>query len=126
VAGEAVYAAAKAGLDVFAESLRLELNGSGIGVTVVLPAAVDTPFFSTRGRPYDRRFPRPVSADRVAEATLAAIERDRAEAWVPRWVAAASVARAVAPRPYRWLAGRFGERVPVQTSSQTTRRSREN
>jgi short-subunit dehydrogenase len=109
VAGEAVYAAAKAGLDGFAESLRFELAGSGVGVSVVLPGAVDTPFFTTRGRPYDRRLPRPVSADRVAAATLDAVRRDRAEVWVPRWIGLASVVRAVAPAPYRWLAARFGE-----------------
>src|ERR1700751_1773946 len=34
VAGESVYASTKAGLDTFAESLRFELSGCGIGVGV--------------------------------------------------------------------------------------------
>jgi short-subunit dehydrogenase len=111
VAGEAAYAACKAGLDAFAESLRLELRGSGVGVSVVVPAAVRTPFFDGRGRPYDRAVPRPVSADRVAAAVVAAIRDDRPEVWVPAWTRAAAVVRAVAPAAYRRLAGRFGEPV---------------
>ena len=111
VAGEAVYAAAKAGLDAFAESLRLELSGSGIGVTVVVPAVVATDFFATRGRPYDRRSPRPVSAARVARATVEAVEADREEIFVPGWLRIAPAVRAVAPTPYRALSRRFGEQV---------------
>lgn len=111
VAGEAVYAACKAGLDAFAESLRLELAGTGVGVTVVVPAAVSTPFFERRGRPYERRVPRPVPADRVARATIAAIRRGRAEVWVPAWPALGARARALFPRGYRRLALRYGEPV---------------
>ncbi len=111
VAGEAVYAAAKAGLDAFAESLRLELSGTGVQVGVVVPAAVDTGFFSARGRAYERRLPRPVGPDTVARAIVRAIEQDRAETWVPRWIRLAGVVRAVIPGVYRRLAGRFGESV---------------
>jgi short-subunit dehydrogenase len=113
VAGEAAYAACKAGLDAFAESLRLELRGTGVGVGVVVPAAVHTPFFETRGRSYDRAVPRPVSAERVADAVLDALRAERAEVWVPGWLRAAAVVRAVAPATYRRLAARFGEPVRV-------------
>lgn len=111
VAGEAVYAASKAALDVFAESLRLELRGSGVAVSLVVPGAVETGFFAARGRPYARRLPRPVSPEQVAHAVVAAVEHDRAEAWVPRWLRVAPVVRSLAPRAYRSLAGRFGEQV---------------
>lgn len=111
VAGEATYAACKAGLDAFAESLRLELVGTGLGVTVVVPAAVRTPFFERRGRAYDRSVPRAVPAERVAAATLAAIRHDRAEAWVPGWLRVAPTVRALVPGGYRRLAARYGEPV---------------
>lgn len=111
VAGEAVYAAAKAGIDAFAESLRLELDGSGIGLSVVVPGVVDTDFFAARGRPYDRRTPKPVAPREVAEAVVAAVERDRDEVFVPRWLSIAPAVRAVAPGPFRAMSRRFGESV---------------
>lgn len=114
VAGEAAYAAAKGGLDAFAESLRLELNDTGVGVTVVVPGAVRTPFFAHRGRPYERRVPRPVSAERVATATLDAVRRGRAEVWVPRWLGVAARVRVLAPGAFRSLSRRFGEPVRSQ------------
>ncbi len=118
VAGEAVYAAAKAGLDAFAESLRLELRGTGVGVTVVVPGAVDTAFFAGRGRPYARRVPRPVGADRVADAALGAIRRNRAEVWVPRWIGIAPRVRALAPGPFRGLSAWLGEPVRAGTGEE--------
>lgn len=111
VAGEAVYAATKAALDVFAESLRLELRGSGVGVSLTIPGVVDTGFFTARGRAYDRGFPRPRPADHVARAVVRAIEQERAEAWVPGWLRVAPAVRAVAPATYRRLTARFGEQV---------------
>jgi short-subunit dehydrogenase len=111
VAGEAVYSAAKAGLDAFAESLRAETVGSGVNISVVIPGVVDTGFFETRGRPYERTTPRPIPADVVADAVVATVARDRAEAWVPRWLRIAPTVRALAPGAYRRLAVRFGEPV---------------
>jgi uncharacterized protein len=83
---EAVYGAAKSGLVGFARSLRVELAGTGVGVSVVSPGAVDTPFFAHRGAPYARRWPMPVDPDRVAAAILRAIERGRTEVFVPGWL----------------------------------------
>ena len=111
VAGEAVYSATKAGLDAFAESLRAETVGSGVNVSVVVPGVVDTGFFDTRGRPYERARPRPVPPDAVADAVVRAVVRDRAEEWVPRWLRIAPAVRALAPGAYRRLAARFGEPV---------------
>lgn len=108
VAGEAVYSAVKAGLDAFAESLRFELSGTGIRVGVVVPGVVDTEFFVRRGRPYQRRTPRPIPAGQVAAAVLRTVRHGRAEAYVPGWLRLPVVIRAVLPAVYRGLAGRFG------------------
>jgi short-subunit dehydrogenase len=114
VAGEAVYAAAKAGVDAFAESLRTELLGTGVGVTVVVPGVVDTPFFDGRGGVPRRRVPRPVRAEAVARAVVDAVVEDRPEVWVPRWLRVAPTVRALAPGAFRRLSARFGEPVRIR------------
>ncbi|MGZ0152966.1 SDR family NAD(P)-dependent oxidoreductase [Kribbella sp. WER1] len=114
VAGEAVYAAAKAGIDVFAESLRLELRGTDVGVSLTVPGVVDTGFFAARGRPYERQSPRPVPATRVAQALVDGITNDRAEVWVPGWLRVAPAVRALTPALYRRLSARFGEQVEAR------------
>ncbi|GAB3563103.1 SDR family NAD(P)-dependent oxidoreductase [Amycolatopsis endophytica] len=108
VAGESVYSASKAGLDVFAESLRLELVGTGVHVGVVVPGVVDTEFFARRGRPYQRRSPRPVPAGAVAEAVWKAVVAERAEQYVPRWLRVPIAVRGTMPAVYRALSARFG------------------
>lgn len=108
VAGEAVYSAAKSGLVTFADSLRLELADTGIGVSVVSPAAVRTDFFQRRGTPYSRRFPRMLSAERIAEVVVRSMEHDRAAQIVPHWLAIAPAVRYAAPALYRALSRRMG------------------
>jgi short-subunit dehydrogenase len=110
VAGESVYSATKAGLDLFADSLRFEAAGTGVHVGVVVPGVVDTGFFDKRGRPNERTSPKPVTPEAVADAVVAVVQ-GRAEAWVPSWLRVASTIRAVTPSVYRRLAGRFGESV---------------
>jgi short-subunit dehydrogenase len=107
VAGEAVYAATKAGVDAFADSVRFELHGTGVGIAVVVPGVVQTAFFDRRGRPYGRSSPRPVPADRVAAAVVRAVTAD-GDFYVPRWLRVPVALRGVAPGLYRALATRFG------------------
>lgn len=106
--GESIYAATKAGLAGFADSLRVELAGTGVGVTVLVPGVVATGFFSRRGAPYPRRHPRPMSADRVARALVRGIEQDRSQVVVPGWLRMPIGLHAVAPQLYGRLAGRAG------------------
>jgi short-subunit dehydrogenase len=105
---EAVYAATKSAVITYAESLRAELIGTGVGVSVVSPGAVRTAFFANRGVAYDRRFPRPIGAERVAHAVVAGIEHDRAHQMIPRWLAAAPAVRTSAPGLFRALNRRLG------------------
>lgn len=104
---ESAYAATKAALGGYAESLRHELVADGIGVTTVTPGVVETEFFSRRGTPYQRRFPRPVRAARVAQAIARGLERDSADIVVPGWLRVPIVLRAVAPRLYSGMSARW-------------------
>ncbi|WP_106180526.1 SDR family NAD(P)-dependent oxidoreductase [Prauserella shujinwangii] len=108
VAEEAAYSASKAGLHVLAGSLRHEVAGRGVGVTVVFPGVVDTAFFDRRGAPYPRRRPRPVPAERVARALVAGVERRRAEVFVPGWLRLPARLRGLAPGPVDALQRHFG------------------
>lgn len=108
VACEAVYAATKAGLITFADSLRLELHGTGVGVSVVSPGAVRTKFFERRGTPYGRRIPRPMPPARVASAIVRGLERGSGDMVLPHWLTLAPATRAVAPRVFEALNRRMG------------------
>jgi short-subunit dehydrogenase len=108
VRDEAVYAATKAALVAFSESLRYEVAPFGVRVTIVSPGVVNTPFFERRGHPYERRSPRPIAPDRVARAAVRAIRRDAPEVFVPAWMGWVARLRGAAPGVYRRLASRYG------------------
>jgi short-subunit dehydrogenase len=109
VRGEAVYAATKAGLSGFAESLGYEVRGHGVTVSVIVPAVIDTPFFSRRGRPYGRARPAPIPAGRVAAAVVSALEHGRPVVYVPGWMRFPAWLHGTAPGAFRALAARFGD-----------------
>jgi len=107
------YAATKSALIGFAESLDLELSADGIGVTIVNPGVVATEFFD---RPSFSDFPpalrrRPLSPERVARATLRAVEREQPEIFVPGSLRYAHLLKTLAPRLFRAGSLRFGRRT---------------
>ncbi|MFJ4840202.1 SDR family NAD(P)-dependent oxidoreductase [Streptomyces sp. NPDC088746] len=108
VRGEAAYSATKGALIPFAESLRYELQGTGVQLCLVLPGPVDTPFFAHRDAPYTRSWPRPVPVGRVAAAVEQALAGGRDEITVPRWLGVPGRVQGMAPHLFRRLAMRFG------------------
>ena len=91
--GIAPYCASKAAMLAFSEGLRHELHGTGVGITVVSPIMVRTPFFDG---PSFRGMPRPsgrsvasLSPETVARAVVRASSSPRLEIIVPQVVRAA-------------------------------------
>jgi uncharacterized protein len=79
VAGGALYAATKFGLRGFGASLRADLRDTGVGVSIISPGFVhEAGMFAESGAELPPGF-RTVSPERVAEATITAIERNRGE-----------------------------------------------
>ena len=98
---EAAYSASKFAVAGLSEAVAIELGAKGIGVSIVNPGPVDTDFFSARGHPYQRSTPKPVSAERVARDVIAVVEKNKLEAYVPRWLGPAVVSRVLVPPLYR-------------------------
>lgn len=108
VRDESVYAATKAAVLTFSESLRYEVASRGVKVSTVTPGVVDTPFFAKRGTPYRRRRPRPISPDRIASAIVRAIQEEHDDIVEPAWLRLPIWLRGAWPSLYRKLARRFG------------------
>lgn len=106
--GESAYSATKAAIAMFAGLLREELRSDRIGVSVVIPGVVTTDLLTTRRTAYDRRFPRPVTPERVAVAVVDALESGAKEIYVPGWLRVPGRVAVLAPRLYRVMARRFG------------------
>ncbi len=107
VPGEAWYSATKAGLGCLADALRAELKPTGVGVTLVSPGVVDTPYFERRNEPYQRRHPKLMSAQAAADAIADAVCRGRDDVVVPPWLTFPARVKASFPRLYRLLAARL-------------------
>jgi short-subunit dehydrogenase len=99
VPGESIYAASKFALVGLAETLSMELQDSGVHVMSVLPAAVDTPFFTAEDR---ERLPAVarrgmLAPETVVDAMFEGLRRGRHEVTVPRRLAGVYVLRALFP-----------------------------
>ena len=114
IPGATGYAVARWAMRAFASQLREDLRGTGVGVTLIAPSEVDSPYFENN--PGSReRIPRAVALlggavtpEVVAHATADAIERDRGEVIVPR---RAEVIVRLTPSPVlNWLVRRTGWR----------------
>ena len=103
VAGETWYSVTKAGLGMLADVLRAELRAENIGLSLVIPGVVDTPYFDRRKVPYQRHYPRPIAAQVVATAIADAVEQRRDTVVVPEWLGWPARLKGAFPALYRRL-----------------------
>lgn len=108
-AGSSLYNATKFGIRGFANALRAELHGTGVGVSTIFPG-----FIHGAGMFAEANVKLPVgvgtkSPEHVAEATLRAIERDRGEVDVaPLGLKLGTLFGGVAPELSATVARRLG------------------
>ncbi|HEU5098792.1 MAG TPA: SDR family NAD(P)-dependent oxidoreductase [Roseiflexaceae bacterium] len=106
------YAAAKAALDRLTESLRVELRGSGIAVTLVRPGTTRTGFSQHRlGSGHERRrvSSRAATPEQVAQAILKAAAREPRVAYVRMTDRLTIAFSLLAPKLADWMLGRSFE-----------------
>jgi short-subunit dehydrogenase len=107
--GSVLYNLTKSGLRSFGASLRMDLRGTGVGVSVVSPAFVgDAGMFADSGASLPRGV-RLVTAREVADAIVSAVESDRAEVLVaPLSLKVGATVAAVVPHLAARVAGWLG------------------
>jgi NAD(P)-dependent dehydrogenase (short-subunit alcohol dehydrogenase family) len=96
--GLATYVATKHGVVGLSESVRAELRGSGVEVTVVLPGFARTELAT--GVP-DLRGVKRVTPEEIAAATIDALKLPRFDVWVPRRLGLLIAFGAILPRRWR-------------------------
>lgn len=88
--------------------LREELRPLGIGVSLVTPGAVNSPFFDRRHSPYERSMPKMIQADDVADATVDVIAHGKDHVIIPARLSIPARFKRNLSFAYRVLANRFG------------------
>ena len=120
--GLAAYAAAKSGVEQFANALRLELAHKGVAVGSAHPSWIDTDLVRDARHDvgaFDRllqRLPGPfgtiTSVQECAAALLRGIERRKRKVYVPRSLAVAAALRQFfSSRAAEWVLGRDARRL---------------
>jgi len=99
--GAAAYGATKAAQRGFGEALRHELGGTGVGLTMVYPGEIVSSLHDHERATlpdWYRGGPGAVPAAKLAEATLAAIDRDQRGLYYPPLVRTLRIAHGISPR----------------------------
>lgn len=105
--GSGAYCASKAAAIAYLESLRVDLHGSGVGVTTILPGYVETPM--TAVNPY--RMPFLLPADEAARRIVRQIDRGASYAVVPWQMALVAKCLRLLPNPlFDFLFARAGRK----------------
>ena len=106
----AAYSASKGGMTNFFESLRIDLRGSGVYVTVITPGFVKTPMTAHNRH----KMPFLMELDAAVELMARAIRKKKKSLAFPWQLAAIVRAARLLPRPaYDWVAGRVDRRKSV-------------
>jgi NAD(P)-dependent dehydrogenase (short-subunit alcohol dehydrogenase family) len=94
-AGGATYCATKHAVVGLSEAVRMELRDTGVEVSVVMPAVVNTELGSGL---HEARGVKTLEPEEVAEAIVEAVETNRFDVWVPKSTVAIATVMNMVPR----------------------------
>jgi short-subunit dehydrogenase/quercetin dioxygenase-like cupin family protein len=111
--GAAAYGAARWAMRGFTAVLRADLHGTGIGVTLMTPTKVRSPYFAHHPGAEERipriaRFYGTLTPEQVATAIVRAVERNQREVIIPAALQRTVLLHALLPGPIDWLLARTG------------------
>jgi short-subunit dehydrogenase len=101
--GEAAYAATKAALTVFSESMAVDLWDTGVKVTVVYPGVVDTELFTLPDNDPFVAQVESITVDEAVATIMQGLANEAAQVYVPSWFG--DVASSKAANVEQFLAG---------------------
>ncbi|HVM40170.1 MAG TPA: SDR family NAD(P)-dependent oxidoreductase [Acidimicrobiia bacterium] len=84
--GESVYAASKAALSAFSESMAVELWEEPVDIHVVYPGVIDTELFHLPGNDPSFADIEPLPPAALAEAIIGQLDSGAFELWLPEWM----------------------------------------
>lgn len=118
--GGATYCATKHGVVGMSEAVRHEIRGSGVEISVVMPAVVRTELAAGLT---ESRFIKPVEASDVADAIVKTLQRPKFDVFVPRSLDATFRFTRMLPRSAaEWVARAFkSDQVLFATSPEARR-----
>jgi len=121
IPGLSMYCASKTGLVALSETVRQEIEKTGVTLSVVMPSAVATELSSGIDFPFEKYAK--VTPEQVAKAIVKTIGKKRArEVAVPRWMGLYEPISAVMPyRVGRFLMGALGADSKVAELDTATR-----
>lgn len=116
--GATGYTAARWAMRGFTAALRADLMGTGIRILEVVPGKVSSSYFESNPNS-EERLPRitrmipTLTPERVADAVVYGIERDRRTIFLPFMLKLALAGNAIAPAMARWMMHRTGWKHPA-------------
>jgi len=109
--GSTAYTAARWAMRGFSESLRADLHGTGIHVTLIAPGKVDTPYFENNPGT-ERQIPKiatftplypTLTAEQVAQAIVQAVRKNAKVVIIPFFLKITVLMARIWLRPVEWL-----------------------
>jgi NAD(P)-dependent dehydrogenase (short-subunit alcohol dehydrogenase family) len=118
--GGVTYCATKHGVVGLSEAVRMELRGSGVEVSCVMPSIVRTELAAGIK---DAAMIKTVAPEQVADAIVSALRRPKFEVFVPRSLGTMNRVTRLMPRAFgEWLVHRLkGDRVLVDAAHSVER-----